>query len=331
MSLQKTESELDDMQKRFVKAIKEHTLFEYILLAINIVLVIAVFVFADDLTMDKLPNNEGLVIKHLSGNFYVLGFLFLPIYFIYKFLLKKSVFFMILQTIILLVLVPYYGVLQCRDRIEIRKDAILVYKTDLMSSKIDTIPYIEDNSIYVNRRIAYKGPAYLHLYFIPTNGHIMSGYELKLECNSSWSSEKICSIINKLSKRNIANTILPFESVGSVLFDKAWDYFENGDYDKALTIFHLSAERNHPEAQYWIGICYTNGFGVAQDSKQAFEWYKKAANQGNTEAQYCVGLCYYHGDGVEVNKSKAKTWFDSAANKGYEDAKKYLELLKTEK
>ena len=38
-----------------------------------------------------------------------------------------------------------------------------------------------------------------------------------------------------------------------------------------------------------LGVMYDEGFGVAQDAKQAAMWYQKAANRGHVEAQFSLG------------------------------------------
>ncbi len=39
------------------------------------------------------------------------------------------------------------------------------------------------------------------------------------------------------------------------------------------------------------GVCYRYGTGVAEDDKQAWEWYQKAAAQSDVDAQRALGLC----------------------------------------
>ena len=48
---------------------------------------------------------------------------------------------------------------------------------------------------------------------------------------------------------------------------------------------HLNAANGDAEAQYNLGVCYANGWGVPKDPKQAMYWYTKAAEQGNEDAQ----------------------------------------------
>lgn len=78
-----------------------------------------------------------------------------------------------------------------------------------------------------------------------------------------------------------------------------------------------AAERGDKTAQYNLGVCYTNGWGVTQDHKQSVHWYTKAANQGLAEAQHNLGVCYYKGDGVTKDYKQAVYWYTKAANQGY--------------
>ena len=41
------------------------------------------------------------------------------------------------------------------------------------------------------------------------------------------------------------------------------------------------------------------------DMVKAVEWYQKAADQGYVDAQYAIGECYQDGYGVEMDKEKA--------------------------
>ena len=89
-------------------------------------------------------------------------------------------------------------------------------------------------------------------------------------------------------------------------------------YSKAAYWWEKAAEQGHSNAQYNIGVCYSNGEGVEQSYSKAIYWYKKAAEQGNSDAQYNIGVCYYNGDGVEQSKTKAIFWFRKACN-NFED------------
>ena len=68
------------------------------------------------------------------------------------------------------------------------------------------------------------------------------------------------------------------------LYEKGWQYYDEGIYDLAAECYRKSAEQGLAETQYVLGICYKNGEGVEQDYKKAVEWYQKAAEQGHVDA-----------------------------------------------
>jgi TPR repeat protein len=57
-------------------------------------------------------------------------------------------------------------------------------------------------------------------------------------------------------------------------------------------------------AQFNLGVCYANGYGVEKNLQQAFYWHKKAAEQGHAKAQYNLGVCYDKGYGTEKTSNK---------------------------
>ena len=56
------------------------------------------------------------------------------------------------------------------------------------------------------------------------------------------------------------------------------------DYTKAIYWLEKSAAQNFSGAYNNLGICYSNGYGVAQDKYKALEYYQKAADLGNKKA-----------------------------------------------
>ena len=84
------------------------------------------------------------------------------------------------------------------------------------------------------------------------------------------------------------------------------------------------AEQGDVEAQYYLGIMYSNGDGIQRDYKKGFFWCEKAALQGYPEAQFVVADMYECGDGVERNIEKAIEWYKKAAENDNDDAKSEL-------
>ena len=113
------------------------------------------------------------------------------------------------------------------------------------------------------------------------------------------------------------------------------------------------------KAQYNLGLCYKNGFGVDQNLNIAiefltnaaeqgnakaqynlgylyltcneeikgFEWVKKAVEQGLDDAQKDLGVCYYNGLGVDQDILEGVKWFIKAKDQGHEDAMNILQSI----
>ena len=85
---------------------------------------------------------------------------------------------------------------------------------------------------------------------------------------------------------------------------------------KAIFWMEKAARQGHPVAQYNLGFMYNNGFGVAVNASFAFESYEKSAVNGYVDALVAVGDCYRDGIGVVQNKKIAFDKYLEAATKG---------------
>ena len=100
-----------------------------------------------------------------------------------------------------------------------------------------------------------------------------------------------------------------------------------GDYATALREWRPLAERGDARAQFYLGLMYEKGRGVAQDNQQAVAWYRKAAEQGVAEAQYNLGLMYANGPAAAQNDQQAVHWARKAAEQGVAQAQFNLGLM----
>lgn len=86
-------------------------------------------------------------------------------------------------------------------------------------------------------------------------------------------------------------SVLPF-FVHATLADKthyfnhALHEYENGNYREAIRYLNLLSNQGNAAAEAFLGFMYHHGYGVAQDSEKAVDFYKMAAKQGNRYAQY---------------------------------------------
>ena len=84
-------------------------------------------------------------------------------------------------------------------------------------------------------------------------------------------------------------------------------------------LFQITKERADKyiiEAQKNLGIMYSCGYGVEENNKKAFTYYKRAADQGDAHMLFNVGLLYRGGIGVEKNEEKAFEYYKRAADQG---------------
>jgi anti-anti-sigma factor len=107
---------------------------------------------------------------------------------------------------------------------------------------------------------------------------------------------------------------------------------ENGwgveqDASTALMWYRKAMRQNHAEAQHALANSYAYGIGVSQDYNEALQLYRRAAEQGLASAQYAMGLSYEFGIGVTKNNETAARWYRLAAYQGDTRAKEALEEL----
>ena len=130
-----------------------------------------------------------------------------------------------------------------------------------------------------------------------------------------------------------ATTQLPFDTGNHLLHEENAEaqyylgvMYRNGygvakDYVEAVKWYHKAAEQGYASAQSNLGFMYRNGYGVTKDDVEAVKWYRKAAEQGNATAQYNLGFMYYRGKGVRKDYDVAAyVWFTLAAAQGHKDA-----------
>jgi len=95
-------------------------------------------------------------------------------------------------------------------------------------------------------------------------------------------------------------------------YKDAVDFYDKGQYSKAVRLFRVLANKGYAPAQFSLGFCYDDGCCVPKDAAKAAEWYRKAAKKGNAYAQYNLGGCYYYGRGVPQDYAKADEWYRKA-------------------
>ena len=84
------------------------------------------------------------------------------------------------------------------------------------------------------------------------------------------------------SKGLLVDNANPTEAVHQ--YQLGSNYFTKCDYKEAVKWFKKSAAQGYAEAEFFLGLCYERGQGVAQDKKEALSWYWKAQTHGLPDA-----------------------------------------------
>jgi hypothetical protein len=92
-------------------------------------------------------------------------------------------------------------------------------------------------------------------------------------------------------------------------------YYAKQDYTQAVYWYRESGEREtgSAEAQYKLGLCYSEGQGVEQDVWEAAYLYWRAAEQGFVQAQVKYAYCCKNGIGTKKDEKKAAYWLKKTA------------------
>lgn len=119
-------------------------------------------------------------------------------------------------------------------------------------------------------------------------------------------------------------------AAGSVLagpYEDGMEAVNRQDYETAVRLWQPLAAAGDANAQYGLGVLYTDGDGVPKDPAQAALWFRKAADQGHLDAQYNLGVIYANGEGVPKDYAEAAKWCRKAADQGNPDAQYNLGVM----
>jgi len=142
-------------------------------------------------------------------------------------------------------------------------------------------------------------------YNIPTTEEGQTGEQPAMKVNGA---EK------RFKKLTVCASLVLVLAVLAILTLLAWPHIQ-------LANLRTKAEKGDVNAEYSLGICYSDGkLGLVKDDNEAMKWYRKAAEQNVAEAEVLVGIdCVKSHDASEdVNvrsryATEAIKWFSKAA------------------
>jgi localization factor PodJL len=81
-----------------------------------------------------------------------------------------------------------------------------------------------------------------------------------------------------------------------------------------------SADLGDRRAQYLVGANFMIGSGARKDPERGVAFLARAGEQGHVQAQYLLGAAYADGNGVAKNAAWAARWYGRAARGGHASA-----------
>ena len=118
------------------------------------------------------------------------------------------------------------------------------------------------------------------------------------------------------------------------LFSNNRDELSNISSDNKVELvkaWKIAAEQGDANAQYKLGLCYKQGFGVNQNASESVKWWKLAVEQNNSDAMYKLALCYKYGKGIYQSENESIKLLERSALLGNRDAKRALRWIKKHK
>ena len=98
----------------------------------------------------------------------------------------------------------------------------------------------------------------------------------------------------------------------------------------------VSAKYGNADADYWLALCYKNGWGTETDPEASFYWFKQGAEAGSVPCMVDLSAYYASGTGTEKDEIAAFNWSLKAAEAGNDHGMRqvaldYLDGIGTEK
>ena len=95
------------------------------------------------------------------------------------------------------------------------------------------------------------------------------------------------------------------------------------NYPKAKKCFTEAAEQGNIEANFQLGLLYSNSNFDGYNKETATKYFTVAANSNHTDAMFQTGMMY-----LGIDNATAKTWLRKAAANGHTQAIKQLQKMK---
>lgn len=132
-----------------------------------------------------------------------------------------------------------------------------------------------------------------------------------------------CDIAGNLTVLYVDLALRQQAAAEQVTWNRLMTEFNAGRYESAVGSLRELADNGHVHAQYFTGLAYRRGLGVAADDVRARTYYLKAARAGLLDAQFNLGTFLF----VRGEYAEALPWLRAAAERGMAAAQNNLAQL----
>ncbi|XP_074651933.1 uncharacterized protein LOC141906506 [Tubulanus polymorphus] len=132
--------------------------------------------------------------------------------------------------------------------------------------------------------------------------------------------EEIYSLLNSAAEKGLKQAKV---QLGLMYLDEPYC-----DHEKAFPNFLSAAEQQVEDGLYYVGLCYQNGWGTAENLCKAAKYFSQAANAGHPDAQFTLASYFEQGlGGLPEDVASAKELYQKAADSNHQQAKHSLNRI----
>ncbi len=107
-------------------------------------------------------------------------------------------------------------------------------------------------------------------------------------------------------------------------FNKGKEAYDAGNYEQAFAILNPLAQDGYAEAQYYVGLMYSQGQGTILYPQESISKWEDAARQGHSQAMYALAMAYTDGKGVATESpDMTHYWVNKSAESDYMHVKSW--------
>lgn len=105
--------------------------------------------------------------------------------------------------------------------------------------------------------------------------------------------------------------------------------YNSGNFSAAFVIFNDLAQRDNPEAEYYVSQLFSKGQGTSADRDKAKFWLKRSADHKYVEAQYVYASTLLSNRfGTDPLRKEGMQYLAKAADQGFQPAmKQYIDIV----